>query len=893
MRVTNKNWLLGDPGRSTRRARARRVFDGPGPLRAAFGLLSLALAVVCHARQPCLPDIDGDRQPIFTTPTWVTAPCVDPDGWDCAQAASTAIADLNGDGHPDIAVAHTNESTPLGGYTILLNRGDAIFDPGTYQIVKGGRFADVAAFDVDRDGDNDLAFVEFDNAGVWIYLNDGSAKFTPAYFAAVGADPLSLVTGDFNEDGSIDLLVLNGYSNDLSLLLNAGAPGGPPVFLPELRVRADPDGVRMDTADFNDDGHLDVAIPGFHHVDILFGDGNGAFAPGPILPHPNSKDQGRQIIARDLNSDGHPDIASSFAQSPTIAVWLSDGAGAFSVPVVYDVSTKVALPTTQTVFSLSLAAGDFDGDGDIDLATNFFWASWQVVGLLNKGNGTFGDKFIRSGVHGIHPFGWFIKAADLNHDQLDDVLTLAETLGQGSVWSLLSLPGEPLASPAPNEEIGDTYWPTMNYYPANAAFADLDGKPPLDMVGVTAGSQATSGGLVTHLGGTGSGPGTPYVPDPSDRWAFWHALAVDLDGDRLDEVVASDWITLSTLSPNGRLIVFANVAGQFGVRQKIETTDFTPYDATAADIDKDGDLDVFVACHESFKPGAVPFARVIADLRNDGAGTLVPSKYWPIDDTLPFGVFGGVTAADFDGDGWTDLAGGASSLFYKAPSYVRTLWNDGKGGFIAGDRATLPGKLTALTSHDFNLDGLREIVAVHSGFGSPLNEALLTGLRHTSPRVFEPAIISNDPEQKGDRFIRILPGAPPGLTWVAIMEDRERIGVYTVKSDMTLESSHHYSAGNNVYGLSLANLDGVPTLAFSEYGYSVVSALRSRSCPNPPGGCPPDCDFSGALDIDDFICFQTKYAVGAMGTGGADCDGDGALSIDDFLCFQAAYALGC
>ncbi len=54
--------------------------------------------------------------------------------------------------------------------------------------------------------------------------------------------------------------------------------------------------------------------------------------------------------------------------------------------------------------------------------------------------------------------------------------------------------------------------------------------------------------------------------------------------------------------------------------------------------------------------------------------------------------------------------------------------------------------------------------------------------------------------------------------------------------------------------------------------------------------CKPDCDASGELDIDDFICFQTTYAIGDMA---ADCDGDGQLLIDDFICFQTAYAIGC
>jgi choice-of-anchor B domain-containing protein len=56
------------------------------------------------------------------------------------------------------------------------------------------------------------------------------------------------------------------------------------------------------------------------------------------------------------------------------------------------------------------------------------------------------------------------------------------------------------------------------------------------------------------------------------------------------------------------------------------------------------------------------------------------------------------------------------------------------------------------------------------------------------------------------------------------------------------------------------------------------------------GGCYADCDGSGTLNIDDFICFQTNFA---LGDPQADCDSSGTLNIDDFICFQTIYALGC
>jgi hypothetical protein len=54
--------------------------------------------------------------------------------------------------------------------------------------------------------------------------------------------------------------------------------------------------------------------------------------------------------------------------------------------------------------------------------------------------------------------------------------------------------------------------------------------------------------------------------------------------------------------------------------------------------------------------------------------------------------------------------------------------------------------------------------------------------------------------------------------------------------------------------------------------------------------CFADCDNDGTLDINDFICYQTLFA---LGDPAADCDGDGMLLINDFVCFQTAFVLGC
>jgi hypothetical protein len=88
---------------------------------------------------------------------------------------------------------------------------------------------------------------------------------------------------------------------------------------------------------------------------------------------------------------------------------------------------------------------------------------------------------------------------------------------------------------------------------------------------------------------------------------------------------------------------------------------------------------------------------------------------------------------------------------------------------------------------------------------------------------------------------------------------------------------------------TLSNEDLVAGGQFTIAGGNVSYWFARYGCPKPPA-CYADCDANSQLNIDDFICFQTLYA---LGDPLADCDADGTLTIDDFFCFQTAFAVGC
>ncbi len=103
-------------------------------------------------------------------------------------------------------------------------------------------------------------------------------------------------------------------------------------------------------------------------------------------------------------------------------------------------------------------------------------------------------------------------------------------------------------------------------------------------------------------------------------------------------------------------------------------------------------------------------------------------------------------------------------------------------------------------------------------------------------------------------------------------------------------------SGSAIFGATTKNLIIQSASSADNAEYDCVVSDACGSMPSDPApliirlGGYADCDNNAALDIDDFICFQTHYAIQSPY---ADCDADAALTIDDFICFQTLYAIGC
>ncbi|HYH66736.1 MAG TPA: FG-GAP-like repeat-containing protein, partial [Urbifossiella sp.] len=299
-------------------------------------------------------------------------------------------------------------------------------------------------------------------------------SFSPAASFPVGASPLAVVTGDFNDDGHLDLATANPGSHSVNVLLGDGG-GGFGAAIDSAGTTDTFERASVTVADFNNDGRLDLAtaMHGFEHgylgrLDVWLGNGDGTFR-SPTDPTV----QGwvpLAVSAGDFNNDGNSDYVVSWDEGDFslghVYVSLGNGRGGFTSAgyarggphdgglVVGDLNGDGNLDAvgvgqdgsaflgdgagrllTASAFSSTDwragAVGDFTGDGIPDLVT----AGWTLDIQVSRGGGTFDEPTAYS-TNAVEHTG--VAVADFNGDGLLDAVTsdryegtVSELLGNG------------------------------------------------------------------------------------------------------------------------------------------------------------------------------------------------------------------------------------------------------------------------------------------------------------------------------------------------------------------------------------------------------------------------------------------------------------------------------
>jgi len=326
---------------------------------------------------------------------------------------------------------------------------------------------------------------------------------------------------------------------------------------------------------------------------------------GPFVSYPTESSGSWDVVAADFDGDGDLDLATANQWWHDVTVIENDGFGAFSSPV--------NLPVGMSPFTL--VAGDLSGNGFPDIVVSCP-ASDLLAILLNQGSGVFSSP---TNVSGDNPLG-----VDLGDLDGDGDLDIAVTFGDTGLVRLMTNDGSGNFAFVPTPvSVGQSGLPI----PSQVELEDLNGDGDLDITTVNSAENTISVALSDGIGGFAPATTFPagFTPDK---------LALgDLDGDGdMDLAIADMWYFQSG-------VLFNNGSGSFGPVVIVGSVDH-PDDVLIADLNADGANDLV------YLEGAG-----VAVFPNIGGGSFGPKQ------TFAAGITSsGVIAADLDGDGLLDLA---------------------------------------------------------------------------------------------------------------------------------------------------------------------------------------------------------------------------------------------
>ena len=282
------------------------------------------------------------------------------------NVSAIVASDFDGDLVTDIVVAKDDE----GEIGFLRGRPGAQFAPEATVAVGAGLSA-LTTGDWNEDGFTDLAVTQQlgDDPGRVVLLFGGEDGPGGVQSFLVGLTPVAIATGDFDADGSADLLVANNVSGFTSVLLG----GGDGSFAATDAVAVGGSPRTLAVADFDRDGCDDFVV-GLSMNGVVvpfFGACNGSFVRGPQSLSGALSPAG--LVAQDFTGDGIPDVAVADEVDNTVSLFMKRAGDRFFLN----------LPNDDYVVSrrpVRMGAGDFDGDGRYDaIALNSFVAGSTSV----------------------------------------------------------------------------------------------------------------------------------------------------------------------------------------------------------------------------------------------------------------------------------------------------------------------------------------------------------------------------------------------------------------------------------------------------------------------------------------------------------------------------------
>jgi hypothetical protein len=312
----------------------------------------------------------------------------------------SVVADLNGDGFPDVATANA----VFGASTVAVFLGKANGEFQSPVSYPTGYFTSgIVAGDFNNDGILDLLAMSQDGS-IALFLGNGDGTFKTPKVDNIGGLPVAIVLGDFDRDGILDFATIDYFANTTSISLGKGDG----TFKAPVPYAVGSGPYYIAGADFNGDGYQDLTVvnDNVSTVSVLLGNGDGTFQSQKTY---TVGGQVEFVATGDLNLDGKPDIVVANYSDQTVGVLLGKGDGTFAPQVTYSVGGPDS----------GLAIADLNGDGVPDIVASYYHPP-QVGVLLGKGDGTF--EAVREYDTGQSQ-GYEVTIADLNGDGTPDLIS--------------------------------------------------------------------------------------------------------------------------------------------------------------------------------------------------------------------------------------------------------------------------------------------------------------------------------------------------------------------------------------------------------------------------------------------------------------------------------------
>jgi hypothetical protein len=223
---------------------------------------------------------------------------------------------------------------------------------------------------------------------------------------SAGSKPTSVAVGDFNDDNRLDIVVANGNSNDVSVLLGYSEGS----FMNQISYATGSKPQSVAVGDFNNDNYLDIVDANYFssHISVLLGDIDIAFIKRTTLPTHNLS-RPRSFIIGDYNNDFRMDIAVANSGSDSIEIFLGYADFSFENRAKYSAGVR----------PISIAAGDFDNDTRLDIVVANYGS--ENVGIFRGyGNGMFSNQTTYSTGAGSYPYS--VATGDFDNDGTIDIV---------------------------------------------------------------------------------------------------------------------------------------------------------------------------------------------------------------------------------------------------------------------------------------------------------------------------------------------------------------------------------------------------------------------------------------------------------------------------------------